>query len=114
MNTEIAPITKSLYRKLIDAGVTAFTLKFSGGDDQGYLTVHMEKDSGYFYDEPLDEIIQDWAWSAYSYSGAGDGSEYGDTYTYNLKTGEVTHDSWHTVREYDKGDKVKMEIDNKE
>lgn len=110
MNTEIAPITKSLHKKLVDAGVTSFDLKFSGGDDQGYLTVHMEKDSEYFYDETLDELIQDWAWNAYSYSGAGDGSEYGDTYTYNLKTGEVTHDSWHTVREHDTDSPVKLKI----
>lgn len=110
---DIAPITKSLYRKLVDAGVTSFTLKFSGGDDQGYLTVSMEKDSEYFYDETIDEVIQDWAWDSFSYSGAGTGEPYGDNYTYNLVTGEVTHDSWHTVQEYDKGDAVKMEIVDK-
>lgn len=110
---DIEPITKGLYDKLIDAGVTSFTLKFSGGDDQGYLTVEMRKDSEYFYDETLDELIQDWAFDAYSYGGAGDGSEYGDNYTYNLQTNEVTHDSWHTVQEYDKGDTVKMEIVDK-
>lgn len=114
MNNNIAPITKALYDKLIDAGITSFTLKFSGGDDSGYLTVSMAKGFDYFYDETLDEVIQDWAWNAYSYSGAGDGNEYGDIYTYNLDTGEVTHDSWHTVRQYDTGDKVKMEIDNEE
>lgn len=114
----VAPLTKTLRDACVDAGVKYFILRFEGGDDQGVLDVEL-----YYKDEvgggdssTLTESIEDWAYNAYNYSGAGDGSPYGDNYTYNLVDNTVKHDSWHSVVEHDAGDKVNLEIadDNKE
>lgn len=113
----IAPLTKTLRDACVDAGVKYFILRFEGGDDQGFLNVELYYKDGETVDSlTLTESIQDWAYDAYNYSGAGDGSPYGDNYTYNLVDNTVKHDSWRSVVEHDAGDKVNLEIadDNKE
>ena len=90
MNAE--PISKELFEKLIAAGITSVTLNFSGGSDEGYLDVTIEpysKDVLHFIKE-----IEDWAWSAYSYSGAGEGIDYGDEIVYDLIKKKVRTSEW--------------------
>ena len=121
----IAPLTKTLRDACVDAGVKYFILRFEGGDDQGFLNVELcykDEFGNLVYEvgggdsSTLTQSIEDWAYDAYNYSGAGDGSPYGDNYTYNLVDNTVKHDSWRSVVEHDAGDKVNLEIadDNKE
>ena len=101
MNAE--PISKELYNKLTAAGITSVTLNFSGGNDEGYLDVTIEphrKDVLHFIKE-----IEDWAWNAYSYSGAGAGIDYGDEIVYDLIKKKVRTSEWSYERtERDLGD----------
>ena len=101
MNAE--PISKELYNKLTAAGITSVTLNFSGGNDEGYLDVTIEphrKDVLHFIKE-----IEDWAWNAYSYSGAGEGIDYGDEIVYDLIKKKVRTSEWSYERtERDLGD----------
>ena len=109
MNAE--PINKELYNKLVAAGITRVTLNFSGGSDEGYLDVTIDP-----HLDPGDEAvrnfikeIEDWAWSVYGYSGAGDGSDYGDDIEYDLVNKKVRTSEWYTERAYgadDEGDLV--------
>ena len=94
MNAE--PISKELYNKLIAEGINEVQLSFSGGSDEGYLDVIIEP-----HLDPSDEAvrnfikeIEEWAWSAYSYSGAGEGIDYGDEIVYDLKNKKVRTSEW--------------------
>ena len=105
MNAE--PISKELYNKLIAEGINDVKLSFSGGNDEGYLDVTI-----YPHLDPSDEAvrnlikkIEDWAWSVYSYSGAGEGIDYGDEIIYDLKNKKVRTSEWTYERtERDLGD----------
>ena len=107
---EIQKLPKKLYDRAIALGVTEIHLNFSGGNDEGYLNVSI------FYknDSQLERDIEDWAWQAYSYSGAGDGNEYGDTIVYDLKNNTVRSNEWYMQRtDHDNGE-LKLEIDETE
>ena len=94
MNAE--PISKELYNKLTAAGITSVTLNFSGGSDEGYLDITIEPHRNPSNNDVRNLIkeIEDWAWSVYSYSGAGEGVAYGDEIVYDLKNKKVRTSEW--------------------
>mgnify|MGYP003348141310 CR=1 FL=1 len=110
MNAE--PISKELYNKLTAAGITSVTLNFSGGSDEGYLDVIIEPHRDPSDDDVRNLIkeIEDWAWSAYSYSGAGEGIDYGDNIEYDLKNKKVRTSEWTMVRQDSENDDTDLEI----
>jgi hypothetical protein len=105
----VKPLKKELYNKLKELGVKRFTLAFEGGSDEGYLEVEV-----YPYDlqGKMDSEIEDWAWSAYEYNGAGDGNSYGDKITYDLEEGKTSTETWYMVREDDYGDENTLEVED--
>jgi hypothetical protein len=100
MNAE--PLNKDIYNKALALGIEKITLRFSGGSDEGCLDVDLtpwnEKTTKFIVD------IENWVWDVYSYSGAGDGSDYGDDITYDLKNKRVSTSEWYTSRSYVNGD----------
>ena len=94
---QIEPLPKKLYDRAVAAGITEIQLSFSGGSDEGYLSVTLN--SGQKHDSAFEEDIENWAWDVYYYSGAGDGNDYGDEITYNLVTMTATHSEWHMERQ---------------
>lgn len=101
MNPE--PMNKALYEKAKSMGITKIELEFQGGSDSGYLNVGFQNAEGsvpYGQEDDLKQEIEEWAWDAYSYSGAGDGSDYGDDITYNLVENTVESQEWYTSRDY--------------
>lgn len=99
------PLKKAIYAKAKELGVTRIELSFSGGSDEGCLYVHAEGplQSTDASEEgnalrigigKLESDVDDWAWEVYSYSGAGDGSDYGDNIVYDLKAGTVSTQEW--------------------
>lgn len=84
------PLSKAIYNKAVTLGVKEINLHFSGGSDVGYLNVDFDIDAG----DEFETEVRDWAWSVYDYSGAGEGSDYGDDITYNLKDNTVTVSDW--------------------
>lgn len=95
----IEPLPKEIYDKAIALGITQIELHFSGGNDEGYLNAivigEYPKAVGA---EDFEREVQDWADFAYSYSGAGDGSDYGDDVLYSIVSKTVTISSWYTQR----------------
>ena len=86
---EVQPLPVSLYKRAKEEGVKGITLSFSGGSDEGFLDVSAgEGCSG------LCKDIEEWAWEVYEYSGAGDGSDYGDSIAYDLENNTVTTQEW--------------------
>jgi len=76
------------------------------------------QDPGYWqFKKTLQEIwdfeskVEDWAWDHYHYSGAGDGSRYGDNVSYDLVEKKITTQEWYTPdpayeEEYDVSNQV--------
>jgi hypothetical protein len=109
------PLKKSIYNKAKEQGIEQIILHFSGGSDEGYLDVETEptpitlqhtKDANSFRCE-----IEEWAWEVYDYSGAGEGSDYGDDIVYDLKNGKVTTSEWFSARQegYSDDDELQLE-----
>lgn len=91
------PLNKVIYDRAKALGVKTIILRFSGGSDEGYLTIDLnpwpEKGGN-----DLERDIEDWAWDVYCYSVAGDGSDYGDNITYDLAKNKVSCSEWFMAR----------------
>jgi hypothetical protein len=109
---KIEPLNKQIYDKAKELGVEKIELRFEGGSDEGYLSIDI-------YPEESDKdglagIIEDWAWEVYDYNGAGDGNDYGDIITYNLKEGKATTSEWYMARVDEEEDFCDLEIAEEE
>jgi len=99
-NTNAMGIPSALMSRARKLDIGKITLEFSGGSDEGYLDVFFERSTKQWNEresnsrEILRGDIDSWANQAYRYSGAGDGSRYGDTYVYDLVNKTVTHYDW--------------------
>jgi hypothetical protein len=107
---QIEPLKKELYERAKKLGVDAITLEFSGGSDEGYLYAHAEgppkstdaNEEGKALRKKvwlLASAVEEWAWTVYDYSGAGDGSSYGDNITYDFKNGKMHSQEWYQVEQ---------------
>ena len=101
----IEPLPKKIYDKAIALGITQIELHFSGGNDEGYLDAivigeYPRVGTGAVLRacEDFEREVQDWADNAYSYSGAGDGNDYGDDVLYSIVSKTATISSWHMER----------------
>jgi hypothetical protein len=104
----IEPLNKGIYNKAVALGIEKIVLNFSGGDDEGYLNVRLYpwKNNSDLWchwhtqaHSDLNAEVENWAWEVYSYSGAGDGCDYGDDITYDLVNKKVTASEWYTARQ---------------
>lgn len=96
---EAEKLSKAIYDKAKALGATAIILEFSGGSDEGYLNVGLSTADGKSVDNPdFEKEIDEWAWSVYDYSGAGDGNDYGDDVVYDLAENKVTTSEWTMIR----------------
>lgn len=106
---EIVQLPKELAESLKKNGVTSVTLQFYGGSDEGYLNIHF---TGIACDDPvyrdLENAVDEWAWEVYEYSGAGDGSDYGDDITYDFEKGEIRFNEWGMVRHDEEEETIKL------
>ena len=106
----IEPLSKKIYDKAVSLGITQIELKFSGGSDEGYLNVYVNDEKGFSSNTELEQEIEEWAWQAYGYSGAGDGSDYGDDVVYDLVEKTATASSWSMQRTEGDSEGAALEI----
>lgn len=104
----IQPLPARIVARAKQLKIEIITLNFSGGSDEGCLNVDVDSSQDTVTPREFLSEIEDWAWSAYSYSGAGDGSDYGDDITYNLKEGTASVSDWWTDRR--EGNTVSMPL----
>jgi len=112
----IEPLNKDIYNKAIALGIEKIVLNFSGGNDEGYLNVTLypwHKDKILEHTE-LNAEVENWAWDVYSYSGAGDGSDYGDDIEYDLVNKKVSSQEWYTERTNGDTDEGSLEFESDE
>jgi len=103
----IVKMPKELFDSCVEAGVEKVILEFEGGNDEGHLYVSFE---GEFTSEDLEFKVVEWANEAYSYSGAGDGTSYGDNITYDLVNKKVSHQEWYHSVEYNEPSDMELEL----
>lgn len=106
----IEPLSKKIYDKAVSLGITQIELKFSGGNDEGYLSVYVNGQEGFSSNTEFEQEIEGWAWQAYGYSGAGDGNDYGDDVVYDLVEKTATASSWSMQRTEGDSEDAALEI----
>jgi len=106
----IKPLSKKIYDKAVSLGIIQIILKFSGGNDEGYLTVYVNTQDGFESNTEFEQEIEGWAWEAYGYSGAGDGNDYGDDIVYDLLNKTATASSWSMQRTEGYSEDAALEI----
>lgn len=107
------PLSKALYDRAVKDGVMRIELRFKGGDDQGYLNVILTRtEDSQSKDHKLEGDIEEWAWEVYDYSGAGDGSDYGDDIVYDLINNKVTTQEWCHIVSYGKEEDGKLIVNS--
>lgn len=103
---EIQPLSKKIFDKAVSLGVTEIHLNFSGGNDEGYVNINLLDE----YNQEFAEEIEKWVWETYDYSGAGDGSDYGDDVIYDLANKRAYVSSWYTERTEGGTEETKLKI----
>ncbi len=81
-------------------------LDWEGGSDEGYLNVNTDPSPHDSAIKPqkkkrlqaLCDDIEEWAGEAWQYSGAGDGTGYGDSLVYDLENETVEVSEWFMER----------------
>ena len=112
----IEPLPKKIYDKAVSLGVTQIELKFSGGSDEGYLSVYLNAQKypngreAWESDTEFEQEIEGWAWEVYGYGGAGDGNDYGDDVVYDIVNKKATSESWYMARTQGDGENGDLEI----
>lgn len=110
MNPE--PLPKTIYDKAKELGVFSIRLEFSGGNDEGHLFVSTNSFKGMSLDiNNLERKIEEWAYEAYSYNGAGDGNDYGDNIEYDLENNKVKTSEWYMVRKESETEESSMRVE---
>lgn len=110
----IEPLNKEIYEKAKALGVERIVLNFSGGSDEGYLHVtlcpwdHNKRNDL----SDLSDEIENWAYDAYDYSGAGDGNDYGDDIEYDLVNHTASSQEWYMERTEGDSAEVKLAIED--
>ena len=105
------PLPLKFMTRALTANVELIILKWSGGSDEGHLIVELIDNDNrlltswiHTENRPLVRAlivdIEEWCYDAMDYSGAGDGSSYGDIIRYNLKEGTVSTEAWWTEEVY--------------
>jgi hypothetical protein len=95
-STSFPALARELYAKLRGAGIIRVDINWSGGSDEGNLDVNLYRAREEYPvdDRTLSSAVEEWAYDAFDYSGAGDGNDYGDDYVYDLIAHTVTHSEW--------------------
>lgn len=107
---EIEPLSKEIYEKAVSLGIKEIQLQFSGGSDEGNLHVSCYPDARYEFEQEIEE----WAWETYAYSGAGDGSDYGDDITYDLVNKKARCSEWYTARQEGPSSEIEFKVEDTE
>jgi hypothetical protein len=106
------PLPKAIYDKAKQLEVTSIRLEFSGGNDEGNLYVSISSITGGSSElNALETEVETWAYDAYPYNGAGDGTDYGDDIVYDLENNKVTTSEWHMERQDSDPNESEMEVD---
>jgi len=108
----IQPLPARIVARAKNLKIEIIKLNFSGGNDEGYLNVDVDSSQEMVASQDFLNEIEKWAWDAYSYNGAGEGNDYGDDITYDLKAGTASCQYWYTDRCDGETVTMRLEVDD--
>lgn len=97
MDLDPKPLKKEIFDKARELGITEIQLGFQGGSDEGWVNVNCNHPGhpGSGDDvHKFEQEIEEWVWQVYDYSGAGEGTDYGDDITYHIKEAVEENGTW--------------------
>ena len=62
----------------------------------------------------IEAELEEWAWNTFHYSGAGDGTDYGDDYFYNVVQDTVEHSEWFMERQDQDPTEMKLTLETED
>ena len=87
-----------------DMGINTLYVFLEGGSDEGFVETRFERPTTELAKEmrlawvKLEEDIKEYIYDNHPYSGAGDGTPYGEEYTYNFADNSVEGFEWSMQR----------------
>ena len=108
----IQPLPARIVAKAKQLKIEIIKLNFSGGSDEGYLDVDVDSSQEMVVPQDFLNEIETWAWDVYSYGGAGDGNDFGDDITFDLKASTASCHDWYTARSEGQTQSMPLEVDN--
>ena len=108
----IQPLPARIVARAKNLKIEIIKLNFSGGNDEGYLNVDVDSSQEMVVPNDFLNEVETWAWDAYSYGGAGDGNDFGDDITYDLKAGTASCQDWYTARRDGETVTMPLEVDD--
>lgn len=84
-----------LFRKLKENNVDKLTVTLTGGNDEAIVDCDFQPWPKAYTSE-IETLIDDWIYSSFNFSGAGDGTEYGTHYVYDLNAGTCYSQDFYT------------------
>lgn len=110
-------LPEKFHNQALLLNVKEIHLSFSGGSDEGYLDVRIDatttpENKALLYQ--LEQDVEAWAWEVYDYSGAGDGTDYGDDITYSIERKCIITQDWYMERKYNEEQISTMLVDGTE
>lgn len=123
MELEPQPLPRKLVEKAKEQGVVKIIVCWSGGNDEGDCEVNVEYAKERVKEleraggrkaiavaaKELEQEFEEWAETAFDYSGDGDGDAYGDDLVYDLEKNTVQCSDWKMVRQ--EGDEVECPLE---
>lgn len=102
-------IPKAMLADLKKAEVKEISVTLGGGSDEAYMMVE-------FVPENLKLRLgfEEWLWETMDYSGAGDGSDYGDDILIDLEEMCITQSEWYLERVDGPDEIVPIEVEEDE
>ena len=94
MDLKPKPLKKEIFDKARELGITQIQLGFQGGGDEGWVHVSCTHPDDSWIDLEFEEEIETWVWQVYDYSGAGDGTDYGDDIKYDIENAVEENGTW--------------------
>lgn len=94
MDLEPKPLKKEIFDKARELGITEIQLEFQGGSDEGWVYVNCIHPAGSGEFQKFAGEIEEWVWQVYDYSGAGEGTDYGDNITYKVAEAVEENGTW--------------------
>jgi len=109
-------LPKAIYDEAKELTIKKIYLSFSGGHDEGFLDINFDfppqTNEPFKRVEAFHDKVKTWAYEAFQYSGAGDGSEYGDDFVYDLVEGTFSAKEWWYARKEGEESVTIMSVDS--
>lgn len=112
-------MSRELLEEAKRLGIETISVDLSGGSDEAFVDVSFDAGSTddkeierarSALEESVREVVEDTVCDKYGFSGAGEGTDYGDEYEYHINSGTITKREWSYRRVDEEEEKIEMSV----